>query len=72
MTKDNKFKIAMALHGIAMLLDDASFNKVKDRLKTIEEIYESYDNYNYWSNKIYNWDIYRDGFNIVCSGRRER
>lgn len=38
MTKDNKFKIAMALHGIAMLLNDASFNKVKDRLKTIEEI----------------------------------
>ena len=38
MTKENKLKIALALNGIAVSLDNESFNKVKERLETIERI----------------------------------
>ena len=38
MTKENKFKIGLALNGIAMLVSDATFQKIKDRLDEIEQI----------------------------------
>ena len=38
MTKENKFKIGLALQGIALMLDDATFNRIKDKLKEIEDI----------------------------------
>jgi hypothetical protein len=38
MTKENKFKIGLALNGIAMLVDDNTLNKIEDRLNIIENI----------------------------------
>ena len=38
MTKENKMKIGMALHGIALMSDETTFKKIKDRLKEIEDI----------------------------------
>ena len=38
MTKDDKFKIGLALNKIAMMLSDEDFHKVKDLLKQIEQI----------------------------------
>ena len=38
MTKENKLKIGLALNGIALLVGDATFQKIKDRLDVIEEI----------------------------------
>ena len=38
MTKENKFKIGLALQGIALMLDDATFQKIKDRIEVIEQI----------------------------------
>ena len=38
MTKQNKFKIGLALNGIAMMVSDGTFQKIKDRLDEIERI----------------------------------
>jgi len=38
MTKQNKFKIGLALNGIAMLVGDGTYQKIKDRLDEIERI----------------------------------
>lgn len=38
MTKENKLKIGLALNGIALLVGDATFQKIKDRLEVIEQI----------------------------------
>jgi len=38
MTKDNKFKIGLALQGIALMSDEGTFDRIKDKLKEIEEI----------------------------------
>lgn len=38
MTKENKFKIGLALQGIALSMDDATLERNRDRLKQIEDI----------------------------------
>ena len=38
MTKENKFKIGLALQGIALSMDDATLKRNRDRLKQIEDI----------------------------------
>lgn len=38
MTKENKFKIGLALQGIALAMDDKTLDRSKDRLKLIEDI----------------------------------
>ena len=38
MTKDDKFKIGMALHKISMASDDMTFQRISESLKTIEDI----------------------------------
>lgn len=38
MTKENKFKIGLALQGIALSMDDATLERNRDRLKLIEDV----------------------------------
>lgn len=38
MTKENKFKIGLALQGIALAMDDKTLDRSKERLKQIEDI----------------------------------
>lgn len=38
MTKQDKFRIEIALQNIAMAVDDKTLDRIKDRLETIEEI----------------------------------
>lgn len=38
MTKEDFLKIALALQGIALSLDDATLDRVKDKLQLIEDI----------------------------------
>ena len=38
MTKENKFKIGLALQGIALAMDDKTLDRSKERLKLIEDI----------------------------------
>ena len=38
MTKENKFKIRLCLHGIALSMDEITLKANKDRLKLIEDI----------------------------------
>ena len=38
MTKENKFKIGLALQGIALMSDEGAYERIKDKLKEIEEI----------------------------------
>ena len=41
MTKENKLKIGLALHGIALMTDEGSYKRIKDRLKEIEDIVDA-------------------------------
>lgn len=38
MTQINKLKIGLALNAIAMLSDEFTYDRIKDRLKEIEQI----------------------------------
>lgn len=38
MTKENKFKIGLALQGIALSMDEITLKANEDRLKLIEDI----------------------------------
>ena len=38
MTKNDKFRIGIALQNIAMAVDDKTLDRIKDRLETIEDI----------------------------------
>lgn len=38
MTKENKFKIGMALNGIALMIDDATYKTIKSRIDEITQI----------------------------------
>lgn len=38
MTKENKFKIGLALQGIALMSDEGTYERIKDKLKEIEQI----------------------------------
>lgn len=38
MTKENKFKIGLALQGIALSMDDATLERNRERLKLIEDV----------------------------------
>ena len=38
MTKENKFKIGLALQGIALAMDDKTLDRSRERLKLIEDI----------------------------------
>ena len=38
MTRENKFKIRLALQGIALSLDDVLLERNRDRLQQIEDI----------------------------------
>lgn len=43
MTKDEKFRIGLALNRISIKVNDATFQKIKDDIKEIEEIVKASD-----------------------------